>query len=99
MIEFFPPNSRAILPTFHTHCPDASHFAQMGSHFAQNATPNPCSLLSRHTPLSEICTYTKHPQAHPQKPWPEFEIVQNELPSGQFGPKLGKIFEKWAKLF
>ena len=40
-------------------CPD-------GSHFAHNTTPNPCSLLSSHTPLSWICTYTKHPKTHPK---------------------------------
>ena len=28
--------------------------------------PNPCSLLSHHTFLSGICTYTKHPQLHPK---------------------------------
>ena len=38
MIEFFHPNSREFLPTFHTNCPDVSHFVQMGSHFAQNTT-------------------------------------------------------------
>ena len=59
-----PPNSRALLPTFLTNCANGSHFAQMGSHFAQNTTLNPCSLLSCHTPLSGICTYTKHPQPH-----------------------------------
>ena len=31
-----PPNSRALLLTFRSNCPDESHFAQMGSHFAQN---------------------------------------------------------------
>ena len=36
MIEFFFPNSRALLPIFHTNCPDGSLFAQMGSHFVQN---------------------------------------------------------------
>ena len=30
-----------------------SHFSQMGSYFAQNTTPNPCSLLHYHTPLSQ----------------------------------------------
>ena len=55
MIEFPPPpqfNSRALLPTFPAHCPNGSHFAQMGSHFAQNTTTNPSSLLSRHKLLS-----------------------------------------------
>ena len=44
----FLPNSRALLPTFRANCPDGSHFAQMGSDFAQKTTTNPCSLLSRH---------------------------------------------------
>ena len=68
MIEHIFPNSRALLPIFCTNCPDGPHFAQMGSHFTQSTTPNPCLLLSRHTPLSGICTYTKHPQAHPKTP-------------------------------
>ena len=48
MIEFFFPNSRSLLPTYRTNCPDGFHFAQMGSHFAQNfnTTTNPYSLLS-----------------------------------------------------
>ena len=97
----FFPNSRAHLPTFHTSCPNGSHFAQMGSHFAQNTTPNPCSLLSSHTPLLEICTYTKHHQPTQKHPFscPELESGQNELQSGQPGPQLGKTFEKWTKLF
>ena len=103
MIEFFSPNLEhfSSLPTFHTNCPHVSHFAQMGSHFAQNTTTNPCSLLSRHKPLSGICTYTKHPQNTPKHPfsWPELESGQNELLSGQTGPQLGKMFEKCAKLF
>ena len=37
----FPPKSTALLPIFHTNCPDGSHFVQMGSHFAQNTTPTP----------------------------------------------------------
>ena len=68
MIESFCPNSRALLPTFRTNCPDGSHFAQMGSPFAQNTTPNPCSLLSSHTPHSRICTYIKHSQSHDSHP-------------------------------
>ena len=48
MIEFVLPNSRACLPTFRTNCPDGSHFAQMGSYFAQKTTTSLCSLLSRH---------------------------------------------------
>ena len=54
----------SLLPRFHLST--ASHFAQMGPHFARNTTPNPFALLSRHTHLSGICRYTKHPQAHPK---------------------------------
>ena len=88
------------MPTLSTNCPDGSHFAQMGFRFAQNITTNPCSLLSRHTPLSEICTNTKHPLPTPKHSlsWPEVESGQNKLLSGQNGPQLGKMFEKWAKL-
>ena len=63
-----PPNSRALLPTYSTNCPYPSHFAQIGCHFAQITTPNPCSLLSHHTPLVGICVYTKHPQPHHKTP-------------------------------
>ena len=80
MIEFFLPNSRAFLPTFSTFCPDGSQFAQMGSRFAQipqNTTTNPCSLLSRHKPLSGICTIP--PQNSP------FPGLKLKLESGQRG--------------
>ena len=47
-----------------------------------------------------VCTLnTPNPtQKHPFS-WPEVESGQNELLSGQNGPLLGKMFEKWAKLF
>ena len=61
-------NSRALLPTFLTNCPNGSYFALMESRFAQNTTPHPCSLLHRRTPLSGICTSTKHPKIHPKTP-------------------------------
>ena len=65
MIEFFLPNSRALLPTFHINCLILPRWALlMGSHFAQNTTTNPCSLLSQHKILSGICTYTKLSQPH-----------------------------------
>ena len=41
------------------------------------------------------------PKPTPKHPfsWPELESWQHELLSGQFGPQLGKMFEKWAKRF
>ena len=92
MIEFFPPNSRALWPIFRTNCPNGSHFAQMGPHFAQNTNPKPCSLLSRHTPLSGICTDTNTPKFTSKHPfsWPELE-------SGPMNYHLGQMDPTWAK--
>ena len=45
MVYLFLHNSRALLPTFRTNCPDGSEmgslFAQMGSLFAQISTQTP----------------------------------------------------------
>ena len=89
-------NSRALLPTFLTNCPDGSHFAQMWSRFAQNTILNPCSLLHRHTPLSGICTNTIHPQIHPK-------LAQNthfpglNLKVGKMNYRLGNLDPNWAR--
>ena len=72
--------------------------AQMGSHFAQNTTSNPFSLLSSHTPLLGIRTYTKHPQTYPKHPI-SFESGQNELPSGQNETPTGQYVRKMDKTF
>ena len=100
--QFFSPNSRALLPTFPANCPDGSHFAQVGSHFAQNTAPNLCSSLSRHTSLSRICTIVptqNTPKPTPKHPlfWPALEsgqIVQwaKRLKSGQNFSRSGQIF-------
>ena len=106
MIDFFLPNSRALLPTFHTNCPDGSYFAQMGSYFAQNTTTNPCSLLCRHTPFSRICTYSKHPKPHPKTTlflawtWKGAKwttVWENWIPTGQNVWKVGKKFLEVGK--
>ena len=93
MIDFFLSNSRALLPTFHTNCPDGSYFAQMGSHFAENTTTNPCSLLSSHKPLQGICTYAKTPLTPPQNtPFPGLK-----LKVGKMNFCLSKMDPNWAK--
>ena len=146
MIEFFSPNSRALFPTFRTNSPDGSQFAHMGSHFAHNTTPNPCSLLSpfggyvpaQNTPkqyklprwvsicpygvsfcpqyhpqplfftqsLWGICTYTKHPKAHPKTPlflawtwkWAKWTTVWAIwIPTGQNVWTVGKTFVEVGK--
>ena len=88
-------------PTFRTNCPDGSLFCQMGSHYAQNTTTNPSSLLSRHKPLlGYVCTQdTPNPTPKHHFSWPELESGQNQLSSEQNRPQLGKMFEKWAKRF
>ena len=85
------------MPTFRTNCPD-------GSHFVQDTTTNPCSLLSPHKPTQNTSTHT---EPHPKTPpflaqWPELESGQNELHRyyslGEMDPNWAKCFEKWAKL-
>ena len=98
MIEFFLPNSRALLPTYRANCPNGSHIAQKGSHFSQNTTTNTFSLLSSHTPLSGICTNTKHPQ--PQWGWGCFQNTSFPgliLKLGKTNYCLGKMDPTWAK--
>ena len=92
VVNFPPPNSRALLPTFRTNCPDGSQFAQMGSHFDRTTTSNPCSLLSRHTPLSGICTYTKHPSPPQNSPF-----LGLNLQVGKVNYSLGNLDQNWAK--
>ena len=59
-----------ILPSI---CPD-------GSHFAQNTTNNSCPLLSSHTTLVGICTYTKHPKIHPKTPpFPDLNLKVGKM--------------------
>ena len=57
------------------------------------AAPNPCSLLSYHTPLSGICTYTKHPQAHSKTPL----FPGLNLKVGKMNCSLGHLDPIWAK--
>ena len=86
--------------------PDGSHFAQMGSHFAQNTSSNPCSLLSRNKPLSEICKYTKHRKTHPKThlfvawfwKWAKWSTVWAKcIPTEQKVWNVGKTFLEVGK--
>ena len=105
MIEFFPPNSRHFCPLFVQIAQMGLIFAQMGSHFAQIHSeyhPKPLFFTQHsHIPFRDTLLKQNTPKPTPKHPfsWPELEIGQNELLSGQFRPKLGKMFEKWAKLF
>ena len=61
MMDFFCPILEHFCPLSAQIAQMGSLFAQMESLFAQISTPNPCSLLRCHTPLSGICTYIKRP--------------------------------------
>ena len=92
----FPPNSRALLPTFHTNCPDGSHFAQIGSHFAQNTTraqPQPLFLTQpSHTPFWDMYVH-KTTETPPQStPFPGLN-----LKVGKINYRLGNLDPNWAK--
>ena len=89
----FSPNSRALLPTFRTNCLDGSHFALLGSHFAQSTTQNPFSLLSSHKP---VCGCYVRTQNTP-KLTPKHTISWTELESGQINYCLGDLNPNWAK--
>ena len=65
----------------------------MGSQFAQNTTLKSYSLLSRHTHLSGICTYTKHSQSPPKNtPFPVLNLKM-----GKMNYCLGNSDPNWAK--
>ena len=96
------PNSslRALLTTFRMNWPGGVSFCPDWVFFCPVYHPQPCSLLCRHTPLSKFGDVFKHktPTTPPQNtPFPE--SGQNELQSGQPGPQLGNMFEKWTKCF
>ena len=102
MFEFPPP------PILEIFCPLFMHIAQMGSHL-----PRWGLILLRIKPLTPVLySAVNHfflgyvhaqntPNPTPKQPfsWPELESGQNELPSVQPRPQLGKMFEKWTKLF
>ena len=100
MIELFFPNHRALLPTFHTNCPYGSHFAHIGSHLAQNTTPNPCSFLSIHNPFLGYVSTQNTPNPTPENPfsWPELRnySLGNLDPTVQY-LKSGQSFSRRKK--
>ena len=103
-LNFFPPILVHFCPLFLRIGHTLSHFAQMGFHFAQNTTPNPCSLLCRHIPFSRICMYTIHPQTPSQNtPFPglNLKVCKMNYILGNLDPiwaiclKTEQIFSEW----
>ena len=95
-------------------CPILQHFCPLLVQFAQMGLILPIwglilpRILSQTPVLYSAVTnpfqgmYEQDtPSPTPKYPfsWPDSESGQNELLSGQNGPSLGKMFEKWAKLF
>ena len=73
----------------------------MGSHLPRIPPQTPILYSAITKPFGGHVRTQKNPNPAPKHPlfWLEVESVQNELQSGQNGPQLGKMFEKWAKLF
>ena len=99
IIEFFPPNSRTLCPFF-------LQIAQMGLIKSRWGLILPRTLPPTPVPYSTIthpgiCTYTKHPQPHPQKPlfqawtwkWAKWTTIwATWTPIGQNVRKVDKTF-------
>ena len=85
MIEFFFPNSRALLPTFSTSCPDGSQPAQMGLILPKIPPPTPILYSPITLPFLGYVPTQTTPNPTPKHPfsWPELESGQKELPSAQ----------------
>ena len=88
------------MPNVSTNCPVGSHFAQMGSHFAQNTTTNLCSSLSRHNPQN-LCflhsCHKPHLTKHPQCPTQNTPFPDLNLKVGKINYSMGKMDPNWPK--
>ena len=92
MIGFLPRNSRALLPTFCTDCPDGSHFAQMGSHFFTIPPPTPAFYSAVTNPFRDMYVH-KTPPTSPQNT----HFPGLNLKVGKKKCHLGKMDHNWAK--
>ena len=92
-IYIYIPNSRALLPTFCTNCPDGSHFAQIGSHFAQNTTSNPL-FFTQPSPTPFWDMYVHKTPPNPPQNTPFSGLI---LKLGILNYCLGKMDPIWAK--
>ena len=63
--------------------------------------PTPVLYSAATQPFRGYVRTQNTPKPNPKYPFslPELESGQNELQPGQPGPQLGKMFEKWTKLF
>ena len=84
----FSPNSRALLPTFCTNCPDGSHFAKMGP------PPNTVLYSAVTQPYCQWGYLQTQNTPKPTQNTPFLAWSSPELESKQFGPQLRKMFWK-----
>ena len=104
MIDFFLPNSRALLPTFSTNCPDGSQFAQMGLSLPRMPPPTPVLYSAFTLPFWGYIRTQNTPNPTPNTPFPlkvgKMNLIpsrQNETPTGQYVWKVDKTFLEVGK--
>ena len=67
MMDFFWPNSRALLPTFRKNCPDGVSFCPDWVSFCPDFHPQPLFFTPpSHTPFGDMYVYKPHPPTPPQ---------------------------------
>ena len=91
MIEFFFPNSRALLPNFRTNCPDGISFCPDGVSFCPEYHPQPL-VFTQPSHLPFVLTQNT------PNPTPKHLFSWSELESGQINYRLGNLDPNWAKL-
>ena len=97
MIEFFCPILEHVWPLFVQIAQMYLILHRWGFILPRIPLPTPvlCSAIIN---LFQGYVRTQNtPNPTPKHPfsWPDFESGQNKLQSGQNGPQLGKMFEKW----
>ena len=98
-IEFFPQILEHFCPLFVQIAQIGLILPRWGLILPRSPPPAPVLYSAVTHPFRGYVRTQNTPKPTPKHPfsWPEFESGQNEQPSGQFGPQLGKMFKKWAK--
>ena len=111
MIDFFSPNSKALLPKFCTNCPDGSHFAQMahetrglilprwGLSLPRMPPPTPVLYSAFTLPFWGYIRTQNTPNPTPNTPFPLKVGKMNLIPSRQNETPTGQYVWKVDKTF
>ena len=90
-LDFFFPNSRALLPTFRASCPDRSHFAKMAS-FSPEYHPHFLFFTQQsHTPFGDTYIHKNTPTPPQNTPFSGLN-----LKVGKMNYSLGNMRQIWA---